>query len=353
MGTQLKNKRCSKCFITHFPYPKFCRWAKSSERKVGILPDLTNELKTIIRKHIDRIERKEPRWEDFVIDAVSLNKESLPQFPDLVLENNRKLKGGAKEERIKQFTSKNDKYNTVLNILRSSKLFEQFNNHEKCQVADFCSFCLLRSLMFKINNPKGRKTIVPIEIEFQLCPTSNQQPIISILEYILDKASSCNPEFKNSICIKNGNVRDFYEVPFRNVLKTCIFSCASMVVDLQKHVSFGNATWRCIGAVSSNGVTSFRVGNKWYQSNGYKETNVTILDDLILVMYDRTDLPDLEMLGKYVYQGEDLVKLRQKGDRHKDSEERKKDRHILTDKRKEHDNKGDRHILTDKRKEHD
>ena len=112
-ATQLKNKRCSKCFITHFPYPKFCRWAKSSERKVGILPDLTNELKTIIRKHIDRIERKEPRWEDFVIDAVSLNKESLSQFPDLVLENNRKLKGGAKEETIKQFTSKNNKNNTL------------------------------------------------------------------------------------------------------------------------------------------------------------------------------------------------------------------------------------------------
>ena len=98
-ATQLKNKRCSKCFITHFPYPKFCRWAKSSERKVGILPDLTNELKTIIRKHIDRIERKEPRWEDFVIDAVSLNKESLPQFPDLVLENNRKLKGGGQRRK--------------------------------------------------------------------------------------------------------------------------------------------------------------------------------------------------------------------------------------------------------------
>ena len=164
----LKRKRCSKCFITHTPYPKFCRWAKSSEKKKESLPDITKELKDIIKKHIERIESKEHGWEDLIIDAVSPQKDFVSQFPDLILENNRKLKGGAKEETPKQFVSKTDKYNTVLNLLRSSKLFEQFNNHEKCQVTDFCSFCLLRSLMLKINNTKGRKKIIPVEIEIQL-----------------------------------------------------------------------------------------------------------------------------------------------------------------------------------------
>ena len=222
--THLKMKRCSKCFISHYPYPKFCRWAKSSERKIEILPDITNELKTLITEHVERIERKQRRWEDNIFDAVSLNKEFLPQFPDLVLENNRKLKGGAKKETIKQFISKTDQYNTVLNILRSSKLFKQFNNHEKCQVGDLCSFCLLRSLMFKINNPKGRKKIIPVEIEIQFQSTPDQQPISCILADILDKASSCNQEFKNSVCIKNCNATDVGELPCKKQLKTCIFN---------------------------------------------------------------------------------------------------------------------------------
>ena len=258
----LMRKRCPKCFITHFPYPKFCQWAKSSERKKEILPDITNELKDIIEKHIERIERKEHRWEDLIIDAEFPNEDFVPQFPDLVLENNRKLRGGAKEETVKQFVSKTESYNTVLNLLRSSKLFEQFNNHIKCQVTDMCSFCLLRSSMFKINNPKGRRKIIPLEIEIQLRTTSDQRSITSILEEILDKASSSNQEFKNSICIKNCNVRDFYGISVKNDLKTYIFSCTSMEVDLQENITVGSHPWRCVGAVSSNGVTYFRVGNK-------------------------------------------------------------------------------------------
>ena len=49
----LMRKRCPKCFITHFPYPKFCQWAKSSERKKEILPDITNELKDIIETKLN------------------------------------------------------------------------------------------------------------------------------------------------------------------------------------------------------------------------------------------------------------------------------------------------------------
>ena len=121
--TVLNKSRCFKCFVTHTPYQKFCRWAKSSEKKTKILSGITEELKIVIKRHIERIEGSEHRWEDFIIDAVSPNTEFESQFPDLVLENNRKLKGGAKEETIKQFISKTDKYNTVLNVLRSSKIF--------------------------------------------------------------------------------------------------------------------------------------------------------------------------------------------------------------------------------------
>ena len=113
-GTVLKMKRSPKCFITHTPYPKFCRWAKTSVTKDKVV-EISKDLKHEIRKHIERIERKECRLEDLIINAMSSNKDFGSQFPDLVLEKNRKLRGGAKEETIKQFISKTERYNTVLN----------------------------------------------------------------------------------------------------------------------------------------------------------------------------------------------------------------------------------------------
>ena len=50
--TELKRKRCLKCFITHTPYPKFCRWAKAYLTNKMFL-DITDELKQEIRKHIE------------------------------------------------------------------------------------------------------------------------------------------------------------------------------------------------------------------------------------------------------------------------------------------------------------
>ena len=241
-----------------------------------------------------------------ILEAVSLNKQFLPQFPDLVLDNNRKLKGGAKEETIKRFISKTDQYNTVLNVLRSSKLFEQFNNHEKCRVADLCSFCLLRSLMFKINNPKGRKKIIPVEIEIQFQSTDDQQPISCKLADILRKASSCNQEFKKSICIMNCNPRDACELPCKKELKTCIFNCNSINVDLHENVTYGDNMWRCVGAVSIDGMAYFRHGNKWYQSNECIEMGITELKDINLAVYDKVTLLDFDMSDESVYQGEEL-----------------------------------------------
>ena len=115
-----------------------------------------------------------------------------------------KLKGGAKNEKkndlkTKQFTSKIEAYNNALNLIRSSKAIEQFNNHHKCSVANFCSFCLLRSLMYKINTSKGRQFIVPVEVECQHGLTSETRSNSTMLEQILENAFTANPAFKNAI----------------------------------------------------------------------------------------------------------------------------------------------------------
>ena len=111
--TQIKEKdvegrlvRCLKCWINHFPHPKFCRWTRSlQEKKEDTFTNLivTDELKQKIEKHVVRIERSEKNWEDLLIDVVSPDRESSPQFPDIILESMiPKLKGGAKIEKVKK-----------------------------------------------------------------------------------------------------------------------------------------------------------------------------------------------------------------------------------------------------------
>ena len=110
-----------------------------------------------------------------------------------------RLKGGAKKEKIKikYFGSKEVKFNIILNLLRSSRLIDCFNKHNRCEPSLSCSFCLLRSLMNKINNPKGRQAVVPVEIECQ--PFSLQQPVSSLLDQLMIRVNASYPEFKNAM----------------------------------------------------------------------------------------------------------------------------------------------------------
>ena len=44
-------------------------------------------------------------------------------------------------------------------------MLDSYGEHEKCAAKAFCNFCLLRSVVFKINMSKGRRAIQPVEIE--------------------------------------------------------------------------------------------------------------------------------------------------------------------------------------------
>ena len=81
-----------------------------------------------------------------------------------------KLKGGGRKEKedlkVKKFTSKREEINSVLNLIRSSSIFESLNaKHTKCLVNQFCNFCMLRSAIYRINLAKGRQCIKPVELE--------------------------------------------------------------------------------------------------------------------------------------------------------------------------------------------
>ena len=78
-----------------------------------------------------------------------------------------KLRGGGSRKQIppKKIVSGVEEINCALNCLRSVRSIQMENNHEKCDVSKNCSICLLRSCLSKINTNKGRKTIVPVEVE--------------------------------------------------------------------------------------------------------------------------------------------------------------------------------------------
>ena len=107
--------------------------------------------------------------------------------------------GGAKKEKIKirYFESKMEEFNIILNLLRSSGSIDGFNKHTRCKPSLLCSFCLLRSLMFKIKNPKGRPAVIPVEIECQRF--SSLQPVSSLLDQLMIKVIASYPDFKNAI----------------------------------------------------------------------------------------------------------------------------------------------------------
>ena len=319
-------------------------------------------------------------------------------------ESRPRLKGGARKEKIKikYFESKMEKFNIVLNLLRSSKSMDSFNKHKKCEPSLLCSFCLLRSLMLKINNPKGRQAVIPVEIECQ--HFSLLQPVSSLLNQVIARVNASYPEFKNAISptwyctccntsvgfsdecfinlnheIKNkkldeligikynsllkdhrekksldgnGTMEENHELIFGNEQKTCQFYGSDMQVNLQEILTVGGKLWKCVGA--TNGTDSFfRINNEWFMSSKNDVTKLQdfSLENISLVSYDRFDIGESQPSDEYCYVGKDLTFFRNKMDRHLDNPKRKEDRHLDKPKRKEDrhlDKKEDRHL--DKKK---
>ena len=122
--------------------------------------------------------------------------------PDIIysssVSSDLKLKGGGKDDlKVKIFTSDNNNVNLALNALRSSSLMNSYSEHKKCAAKTFCNFCLLRSIVFKINMSAGRKAIQPVEAEVQI--QNPDMSIIEILHSILNNTVQSEPTFLNGI----------------------------------------------------------------------------------------------------------------------------------------------------------
>jgi hypothetical protein len=261
----------------------------------------------------------------------------------------RKLKGGAKAQgkadlKIKQFVSKIEEYNIALNCLRSSKAFEQFNSHAKCPVKNHCSFCLLRSLIFRSNSSKGRKQIVPVEVEFEHGLKSFQRLNSTTLAQILNKVFISYPQLKKTFspswrctgCINlspieeetfidlneetnnrkiahllklksesqshqhyehsssnNRHVDEVRKLILGDEQKVCIFKSSSIELDLQESLEFGGKLWKCVGAISDNGESYFKMNLKWFKSSVNEEIDECMVTHITIAVYDRSDIEEI------------------------------------------------------------
>ena len=124
-------------------------------KKIRANPNLGEGLLSNIDSHIEWLEKRHVR----IASKIEVNTCST---------NDLKLKGGAKQLKIKTFNPTHAlnllRSTHALNLLRSTHIFGQFMNHQKCLQSENCYICLLRSCMFKINAEKGRNSVIPVEI---------------------------------------------------------------------------------------------------------------------------------------------------------------------------------------------
>merc|ERR1712096_268040 len=127
-------------------------------------------------------------------------------LPDIIFDNVcPKLKGGAPNRgKVKSFKAEEEELNLLdcLNLLRSSNMCEQFKDHKKCAIKTSCNFCLLRSIIYKVNQEKGRQSFIPVEIQCQTFTNLKDKSIIEVLEAVLDNVSESLLDFEAAVFAK-------------------------------------------------------------------------------------------------------------------------------------------------------
>ena len=220
----LKQKRCRKCFIDHFPYHKFCRWENTRIKKRNnnsnviclINDDLVRKIddKICSLESAKQISEKMSKHHMSLCDSFlqkSCNSSNLPDLcfqtvnSNLYPENRFKLKGGS---RLKIFDTEIKELTTVLAILRSMTTFNQFPEHKKCKVQSghksnsLCSFCLVRSIVTKSRIYQGRQRIKPVELLCGLSINIELRPTVDSVNSFFEKMIESLPIFQDSIVTK-------------------------------------------------------------------------------------------------------------------------------------------------------
>ena len=361
------------------------KWNVSSDKavpntsKIDVIEKKTEEFNTEPYENI----RNKDTYED-ICNTFMQNSEESANLPNLCFDaNSMKLKGGGTEKfKLKTFKSTNLAINSVLNALRSSSMFEPLNMHKKCPLTSdkWCNFCLLRSPISKINSPKGKQEIIPVEVEVQ--PISNEENLYQVLQTIFINAarsyslfsSTFVPELKCSCCmkicsntsehiielnnentnreignlvqdkfdsIKDGHAKEAihdnnFNLKIQSGIKSIIFhSLEKMSVNLQSTIQFGGKSWQCVGAISDTYESFFKIGNKWFSNSCELSSIDFLLSNISIAVFDQVNERKYNENENFSYIGADLIKIRNKTTARKKSVKESQNKYEQTEARKQ------------------
>ena len=125
-----------------------------------------------------------------------------------------KMYGGGRPKKVKApklrvVSCENDMISTISTIIRSlNHVWGVFDNHKKCQMKDDfnCTFCAVRSLSIRLNQPKREASVRPYELLMQEQIFDNTGPsdmLEATLQQLLLLTSSSNKEFMRNINCNN------------------------------------------------------------------------------------------------------------------------------------------------------
>ena len=399
-------KRCNNCFKTHFPYPKLCRWTNAkneiktdSTTKETLISLETSELinEWIVdiekeRRLLKNSSKEEQEEHSKIADAFLTKTYGSTDFLDICFQG-LKLRGGS---RVKIFDTTHDEIDKMLTLFRSLAVFDKFEEHKKCQLSNknprhsLCSFCLMRSIIFKSKISQGRQLIKPVEILCNMPLDIIKAPYYEVANTFIGNISECVPKFKDMVatswicskcklpqtltpefCINldqesySRQIENLIDMKSKEMQKrhscqskdsdvrltfdentdVCVFhSSLGMDVDLSKPILFGGISWKCVSAISKI-KSVFLVSNHWNycENKQLKIQDNTFFTDVIIAAYQKIETRRKNLSNDSLcYVGDELIRLRNLiGDRHRKTPQRKEDRH--TSKEDRHTSKEDRH----------
>ena len=294
-----------------------------------------------------------------------------------------KLKGGGKKPKVLLTDDKEIEHE--LTFLRSLDFLTEAGDHKKCELSKFdvknnlCDFCLLRSIVIRSRNSKGRTKIKPVE--FLCIKNTNLRVICQFLEDASPKLSdkimndwgcaTCSIVDKDIYLDFSHDSRcegkDLYRLlkcwediynrkhaghENRNHMEAevLLFRCDyGISINLTSNLEFLGKEWRCKSFVTED-RSYFYSDEKYYfvENNEVELWNERNINDVVIVALEVTNRKQEDMDETLSYNREEIIKLYdviRTEDRHLKKDDRhlkKDDRHLK--KNRVYNDEKDRHI---------
>ena len=230
----------------------------------------------------------------------------------------------------KKFICDDDDVQQLLAVLRSLDLFYNFSHHAKCSLSqkntrdNLCSFCLIRSLVVRINEDKGRKALKPVELMAQFSNNCFSSSLVENLVMIFESMAEGNLQLDAMIHLPDLIV----ELPStdRENLSQVIsdseaWKSGSKILfvssphgiefDVSQPLKIGNEEWKCKAAIfdDGNAMYSSLTCQKHFLTNSRMDSKMTFIAYEVQQDSPHQSSPNLKYSGKIFIQYLLLYKL--------------------------------------------